>query len=437
MKYYIKTFGCQMNEHDSEILAGMMEDLGYEPGVTPDESDAVVINTCCIRESAENKIWGYIANLKHLKEMKPEMVIAVGGCMAQQPEVAERIRKRAPQVDVIFGTLNMHRLPDLIQKAANEHRLAVEVYSDEGEIPENLPVKRGDRIKAQVTIMFGCNNFCSYCIVPYVRGRERSRQPGDIEREIQVLTEQGYKEVMLLGQNVNSYGQDLTPPMDFADLLRGLDQIPGLERIRYMTSHPRDFTGKLIQTIAGADKICEHFHLPIQAGSNKILGLMNRGYTRETYLKLVEEIKKNVPDCSVTTDIIVGFPGETEQDFADTLDIVRQAEFDNAYTFIYSPRSGTPAAEMPGQVPLHEKKARLQVLMDLLNSYSLAANQKLRGKKLEVLVEGPSKNKTSMLSGRTRTNKIVIFPGNPHLTGSLVQVKIAQVKTWHLEGKLI
>ena len=437
MKYLVKTFGCQMNEHDSEILAGMMEEIGYEPVGRPEDADAIIINTCCVRESAENRIIGYIGNLKKLKEQNPGLIITVSGCMLQQPGAAENLIKRAPFVDLVLGTHNIHRLPQLISERQGGNESLIEVVETEGDIQEELPVKRQGKIKAQVTIMYGCNNFCSYCIVPFVRGRERSRKPEAIEKEIQNLGLEGFKEVLLLGQNVNSYGLDFSEAFDFADLLERVDRIPGIERIRYMTSHPRDFTQKLVDTISKSQKVCEHFHLPIQAGSNRILKQMNRGYSREMYFELVESIREKVPKASITTDIIVGFPGETDDDFADTLDVIKRVRFDAAYTFLYSRRSGTPAAKISEQVPAEEKKKRLQILMDLENFISREINEKLVGNREEVLVEGTSKTKDIMFSGRTRTNKIVIFPGEESMIGKLVNVNIMSAKTWHLEGQII
>lgn len=437
MKYTIQTFGCQMNEHESEILAGMMEDINYHPSDNLEECDAIIFNTCCIRESAENKILGRLGELKKLKRAKPHLIIAVCGCMVQQPDAADRVLKRAPHVDIILGTHNIHRLPQMINQVINGEGPIIEIWESEGEITEDLPITRQGKLKSYVTVMYGCNNFCTYCIVPYVRGRERSRHAVEIKKEIETLGREGFKEVMLLGQNVNSYGLDLQQKMDFADLLKMLDVVPGVKRIRYMTSHPRDFSHKLVDTIASLGKVCEQFHLPIQAGSNRILDLMNRGYTRETYLDLVEYIRSKIPQCSITTDIIVGFPGETEEDFQETLDIVKQVRFDAAYTFLYSPRSGTPAASLPNQLSMEEKKKRLQSLMKIQNDNSLAINKGIIGRNVEVLVEGVSKTSENTFSGRTRTNKVVVFPGQEDLIGRLVTVKIEDAKTWHLEGKII
>lgn len=433
---FILTYGCQMNEHDSERLLGMLIGLGYSRAESEADADLILLNTCAVRETAERRVLGKIGELKRLKAHNPRLLIAVCGCMTQQRAVAERIRERAPHVDLIFGTHNLSELPRLLAEAAAASAPVVELWEKEGPVDETLPAARTDRLKAWVAITYGCNNFCTYCIVPYVRGRERSRLSDDIVAEVEALARDGVKEVTLLGQNVNSYGRDLTPPATFADLLRRLDRIDGIARIRYMTSHPRDFTSELVRTIAAADKVCEHFHLPIQSGSDRILRLMNRGYTRERYLALVDEIRAALPDAAITTDIIVGFPGETEEDFAATLDIVRRVRFDSAFTFIYSPRTGTPAATMPDQVPAAVKKARLQQLMDLQDEISLARNRELVGRTLEVLVEGVSPQRADRMAGRTRTNKIVVFPGDESLSGRLVDVTIDRAQTHTLFGRL-
>jgi len=320
--YHIMTFGCQMNERDSEILAGMLHEIGYEPTEDLHASDIILLNTCCVRETAENKVWGRIGELKHLKSKKPDLILGICGCMTQQPEVGEKIRRRAPHVDIIFGTHNVHQLPQLIGRVKEERKTIIDIWETEGDIVENLPSKRVEGVKSYVTIMYGCNNFCTYCIVPYVRGRERSRDVADIAREVAQLAGEGYKEVMLLGQNVNSYGKDLNPRIEFADLLIELENIGDIFRIRYMTSHPRDFNDRLIKVIAESKKICEHFHLPVQAGGNSVLKRMNRGYTKEEYIELVRKIREQIPDASITTDLIVGFPGETDDDFAETMDLL-------------------------------------------------------------------------------------------------------------------
>lgn len=434
--YYIMTFGCQMNERDSELLAGMLEEMGYMPTDNLEESDIILLNTCCVRETAENKIWGRIGDMKALKSRNPELILGICGCMAQQPEVGQKIRRRAPHVDIIFGTHNTHRLPEMVSRIREERKTIVDVWDTEGDIIENLPSKRVEGVKAYVTIMYGCNNFCTYCIVPYVRGRERSRRPHDIIRELQELAGQGYKEVTLLGQNVNSYGKDLEPRVDFADLLTSLDSVEGLARIRYMTSHPRDFNEKLIDVIAASKKVCEHFHLPVQAGGNNVLRRMNRGYTKEGYLELVGKIRERIPDAAITTDLIIGFPGETEQDFADTLDLIEKVRFDAAFTFVYNKRSGTPAAAMADQVPDGVKKERIQKLIALQNSISREKNLTELGKVHEVLVEGVNKGDQTKLEARTRTNKLVLLQGSKDLMGKILQVKITDTGTWHLDGEI-
>ncbi|AQS59270.1 tRNA (N6-isopentenyl adenosine(37)-C2)-methylthiotransferase MiaB [Desulforamulus ferrireducens] len=435
-KYMLTSFGCQMNERDAESLSGMLEDMGYQPTDSQSEADIILLNTCCVRETAESKVFGLLGRLRKLKTAKPDLILGVCGCMPQQEDVAKRIRHSFPFVDLIFGTHNIHELPRMIHQVQENQEAVLEVWASEKGIAENIPVRRKDKLKAWVTIMYGCNNFCTYCIVPYVRGRERSRTPEDIMREIKELVQEGYKEVTLLGQNVNSYGKDLEQNYRFADLLLDLDKIEGLERIRFMTSHPRDFDDRLIEVVAGAQKICEHYHLPAQAGSNRILKAMNRGYTREQYLELIKKIKKAVPHASITADLMVGFPGETEEDFQDTLDLVRQVRYDSAFTFVYNIRSGTPAAKME-QVPEEVKSERIQRLIELQNQISLENNQADEGKVMEVLVEGETKNNPDRLAGRTRTNKLVVFKGPLELTGSLVQVKIIKGRLNLLEGELV
>ena len=437
LHYQILTFGCQMNERDSEILAGMLHEMGYEPTEDIHTSDIIILNTCCVRETAENKVWGRIGELKHLKSANQDLILGVCGCMTQQPEVGEKMRKRAPHVDIIFGTHNVHQLPQLIGRVVDERKTIVDIWESEGDIVENLPSKRVKGVKSYVTIMYGCNNFCTYCIVPYVRGRERSRNVADIAREVRQLAEEGYKEVMLLGQNVNSYGKDLQPRIEFADLLAELESIGGLFRIRYMTSHPRDFNERLIKVVAESKKVCKHFHLPVQAGGNNVLKKMNRGYTKEGYMELIQKIRANVPHASITTDLIVGFPGETDEDFAETLDLLEKVRFDAAFTFVYNKRSGTPAAEMPDQVPDEVKKDRIQKLISLQNTISMEKNLLEAGKTHEILVEGPNKGNPELMEGRTGTNKLVLFKGGENLKGSLVSVKIVETSTWHLDGELV
>lgn len=436
--YQIITFGCQMNEHDSEVLAGMLDSMGFNQANEVNGADIVLINTCCVRETAENKVFSLLGRLRRLKKEKPGMIIGVSGCMSQQEGMAARIRQGFPHVDLILGTGSAHQLPDLIGRVLKRRSPVLAVRPGIDGIVENLPVKRKEGIRAWVTIMYGCNNFCTYCIVPYVRGRERSRRPGDILEEIAGLGREGCKEVVLLGQNVNSYGKDLDISIDFAGLLEKLDKYEennGVSWIRYMTSHPRDFSDRLIETIASSGKVCEHFHLPVQAGSNRILKKMNRGYTREKYLELVEKIKALIPRATVTTDIMVGFPGEEENDFNDTLDLVRQARFDSSYTFIYNTRPGTPAASLEGQVPEEVKKGRIQELIKLQNEISLERNREEVGREQVVLVEGESKTGPGLLTGKNRGNKMVVFPGGKELIGRTVRVQITESHLAHLAGR--
>lgn len=435
-KYLILTYGCQMNERDSEVLEGYLENLGYCPAATEKDADIIILNTCCVREKAELKVFGKLGELSKLKKEKPELIIGICGCMTQQDEFYERIREKVPYVNLVFGTYNVHQLPNLLLKIQNTGEPAYEIWEKEGDIVENNVSRRIDRIKAYVNISYGCDNFCTYCIVPHVRGRERSRTPDKIIEEISGLVKEGYKEIMLLGQNVNSYGKDLNSNLDFADLLVEVNKIDGLERIRYMTSHPRDFTDKLVETITKCNKVCEHYHLPVQAGSNKILKAMNRGYTREEYLELAEKIEASMSNYSITSDIIVGFPGETEKDFKDTLDIVERVRFDAVYTFAYSPRRGTPAAIMDCQTKDEVKKERLYRLMEVQNKISLEKNMKLVGTNMEVLVESLSKTDSNRLTGRTRTNKIVNFSGEESLIGKIINIKIIKAQTWNLTGEI-
>jgi tRNA-2-methylthio-N6-dimethylallyladenosine synthase len=434
--FFIATWGCQMNSHDSEIMRAILEKNGYQWTERQEEADIFILNTCSVRRHAEQRAIGFLGNLKNLKERNPELIIAVGGCAPQNPEVREYLEKKAPHVDIIFGTRNYHRLPEFLNRVMVERSRVIALDGEEEDLPGLLPAHHTSTVKAYVTIMYGCNNFCSYCIVPYTRGREKSRPLEEIYQEVEELAAKGYKEVMLLGQNVNSYGKDLPGAINFAKLLAHLDKIPGLARIRYMTSHPRDFDDELIETIAATRKVCEHFHLPLQAGSNRILQLMNRGYTREKYIQLTDKIKNKIPGASITTDIIVGFPGETEDDFLDTLDLVQTVRFDAAYTFMYSPRRGTPAAEMENQVPSEIKKERLNRLVDVQNRITLEKNKLLEDRVVEVLVEGRSKNNPERWSGRTRTNKIVVFEGeeNEDLTGQIVEIVISCAQTWTLFG---
>lgn len=435
--YRIFTYGCQMNNHDSEVLAGLLESMGYIPASeTESTADIILVNTCCVRKTAENKVFSLLGRLRLLKAKNPALIIGVCGCMVQQEGMAARIRQFFPYIDLIFGTHNIHNLPELIERVFESREPVLEIWKEPTGIKENLPVKRKEGVRAWVTIMYGCNNFCSYCIVPYVRGRERSRQPEAVLEEIEKLASQGYKEVVLLGQNVNSYGKDFKEGLDFAGLLEKIEYISGIERIRYMTSHPRDFTGRLVETIAASSKVCEHFHLPVQAGSDRILKKMNRGYTRDEYLTLVKKIKTLIPNATITTDIMVGFPGEMEEDFNDTMDLVKQVRFDSSYTFIFNTRPGTPAAKMEGQVPEDVKRERIQALIKLQNKISLEKNKEEEGRIQEILVEGENKKVPGCLFGRNRGNKAVFFRGSKELIGETVRVKITEAQLTHLVGEL-
>lgn len=436
-KYLIQTYGCQMNEHDSETMAGILEQMGYEETTETSEADVILLNTCAIRENAEDKVFGGLGRLKALKLEKPNLVLGVCGCMSQEESVVNRILKSYQHVDMIFGTHNIHRLPHLLQNALYSKEMVIEVWSKEGDVIENLPKKRSDGLRAWVNIMYGCDKFCTYCIVPYTRGKERSRRPEDVLQEIRELARLGYKEVTLLGQNVNAYGKDFEDiEYRFGDLMDDVRKI-GIPRVRFTTSHPRDFDDHLVEVLGKGGNLVEHIHLPVQSGSSEVLKMMARKYDRERYLELVGKLKKAVPDVVLTTDIIVGFPGETDEQFEETLSLVKEVEYDLAFTFIYSPREGTPAAKMQDDVPMEVKKERLQRLNEALNKISLRKNEALRGQVMEVLVEGESKKNAEMLSGRTRTNKLVHFQGSKDLIGQLVQVKVEAPQTWILKGVLV
>jgi tRNA-2-methylthio-N6-dimethylallyladenosine synthase len=435
-KYTIVTYGCQMNENDSERLAGQLKALGYSETCDLEEATVILLNTCCVRESAEKKIFGKIGELKRLKAANPNLIIGVTGCLAQKDR--DKLFKRAPHIDLILGTHNIHELGRTIGEITSARSRVLAVWDQAERLAPDVPTVRKGGVAAWVPIMYGCNNFCTYCIVPYVRGRERSRPLADIVAEITELGREGFKEITLLGQNVNSYGKDTPGQADFADLLQAVDAVETIERIRYMTSHPRDMNAKAINVVKHSRKVCEHFHLPIQSGCDAILARMNRGYTTADYRRLVAEIRQAVPGTSLTTDIIVGFPGETEEMFTETLAFIESIRFDAAFTFLYSPRSGTPAATMADQVPAPVKKERLQRLMQVQNDVSLAINQTLVGSRQEVLVEGDSKNDANKLMGRTRTNKIVIWDKTGReKVGDLVEVEIAAAQTWILKGRLI
>ena len=433
-KFLIKTYGCQMNEHDTEVMAGIFMELGYEPAEDVKDADVILLNTCAIRENAENRVFGELGHLKPLKREKPDLLLGVCGCMAQEESVVNKILQKYQYVDIIFGTHNIHRLPYILQEAYMSKEMVVEVWSKEGDIIENLPKARMGKIKAWVNIMYGCDKFCTYCIVPYTRGKERSRRPEDIIAEVRELARQGYQEVTLLGQNVNAYGKDFTDiDYRFGDLMDDLRKID-IPRIRFTTSHPRDFDDHLIEVLAKGGNLVEHIHLPVQSGSSEILKIMGRVYTRESFLELVEKIKKAIPNVVLTTDIIVGFPNETEEQFEETLSLYREVGFDSAYTFIYSPREGTPAARMKDNVPMEVKKERLQRLNKLVAEIALEKNKAYEGKTVEVLVEGESKTNPDVLAGYTRGNKLVNFVGPKSVIGKLVNVKITEARTWTLRG---
>ena len=437
LKYYIETWGCQMNEEDSEKLSGMLKSVGYSKTDDLKEAGIIIYNTCCVRENAENKVFGNLGELKHLKKQNPDLIIAICGCMMQQEGMADKILKKFPHVNIIFGTHNAFKFPEYLNRVKTEGVQVKEIFNKETEIVEGIPVDRESSVKAFVTIMYGCNNFCTYCVVPYVRGRERSRKSEDIINEIKDLVSKGYKEVTLLGQNVNSYGKGLEEDIDFAKLLRKVNEVEGLERVRFMSPHPKDLTKDVILAIKECDKLCEQVHLPVQSGSNRILKKMNRNYTKESYLELIELIKKEIPDVSLTTDIIVGFPGETEEDFLDTLDLVNQVEYDSAFTFIYSRRNNTPADMMLNQVPDADKHHRFDRLVKAVNESVIKKNKAFENKVVEVLVEGPSKNDESKFTGRTRNGKLVNFSGENIKVGDLVNVKILRAQPFSLIGEVI
>lgn len=433
-KYFLKTYGCQMNVHDSEEIRKYLEMLGFIETKTLENADIVVLNTCAIRENAHDKVFGYLGRCKHLKKENPNLIIAIGGCMSQEEGVVNEIKEKHPYVDIVFGTHNINELPKLIAKAKG--KLDVEVYSNEGNVFENVLYSRDSKITAWVNIMYGCDKFCTYCIVPYTRGKQRSRKMDKILSEIKTLKEEGYKEITLLGQNVNAYGKDLQDNSSFSQLLEETAKI-GIERIRFVTSHPWDFTDEMIEVIAKYDNIMPYIHLPLQSGSSKILKLMGRRYTKEAYLDLYQKIKEKIPNCAITTDIIVGFPNETEEDFNETLNVVNACKYDGAYTFIYSPREGTPASKIKDSVDLKTKEQRLYKLNKLINDYSLEANQKYVNKVVPVLIQGISEKDDTKMYGYTDTMKLVNVVGNKNLIGQIVNVKITDAKSFSLNGKVL
>lgn len=435
----IKTFGCQMNARDSEKLTGILKCVGYKilPEEAEEEADFVIYNTCTVRENANLKVYGRLGKLGHIKESRHDMMIALCGCMMQEPDVVEKIKKDYKFVDMVFGTHNLYQFPELLYKALAQRQSVIEVWEGTDRIVEELPVERKYPFKSGVNIMFGCNNFCSYCIVPYVRGRERSRKPEDIIEEIKALADDGVKEVMLLGQNVNSYGKGLDEPITFAELLRRVCKIYGIERVRFMTSHPKDLSDELIEVMASEHKVCKHLHLPLQSGSSRILKEMNRHYTKEDYLALVDKIRAAMPEIALTTDIIVGFPGETEEDFKETMDVVSRVEFDSAFTFIYSKRTGTPAVSMEDQVPGTTVKDRFGRLLVLVQEKAQRKNRGLSGRTLPVLVESINPQDSSLVSGRLENNSVVHFPGNENLIGQIVDVRLKEAKGFYYYGERV
>ena len=446
LKYTILTMGCQLNENDSEKLCGMLEKMGYTKTEKQNDADLALFNTCCVRENAEDKLFGKLGELKRLKEQKG-IIIAIGGCMMQEKHITDKIKESYPFVDILFGTHTLHKFPEDLYKVIEEKRKLEDILDIDGKIYEGLPIKRDSKIKASVTIMNGCNNFCSYCIVPYVRGRERSRQPRDIIEEVKKLAKEGYKEITLLGQNVNSYlrverekgieFEEYEGVNSFATLLRAVNKIEGIERIRFVSPHPKDFTDDVIEAIADCEKVCKLVHLPLQSGNTKVLKEMNRKYTKEQYLNLVEKMKTGIPNLTLSTDIIVGFPGETDEEFEDTLDVVEKVKFEQVYMFIYSRRVGTPGDKMENQVPEEQKHVRFDKLKALVESQIAENNKKYVGTTQKVLVEGTSKNNENMLTGRTDSNKVVIFEGDKSLIGKMAEIKIVSEHMWYLKGEIL
>ena len=435
--YKIDTYGCQGNEADSETMAGILELMGFAKTDEEHQADVIIINTCAIRENAENRIWGELGRLKAYKRQNPNLILGLAGCMAQEENVVERVLKKYQHVDIVFGTHNIHKLPEYIETAMFNKERVIEVFSREGEIIENLPKVRQHHFKAWVNIMFGCDEFCTYCIVPYTRGKERSRSKDEVIAEVKELVKQGYQEVTLLGQNVNAYGKDIkTDDYTFGDLLRDLNET-GIERIRFTTSHPHDLDQKTMEAMRDCKHVMPFFHLPVQSGSNQVLKKMNRHYTKESYLKTLNELKETVPGISVTTDIIVGFPGETEEDFMETMDLVEKAQFEGAFTFVFSKREGTPAAKFEDSTPEEEKKQRLYMLNEKINAGYLKGNERFVGETVKVLVDGVSKYDDSVLAGYSEHNKLVNFKGDKSLIGKIVSVKITLAKTWFLMGEAL
>ncbi|MDD2434773.1 MAG: tRNA (N6-isopentenyl adenosine(37)-C2)-methylthiotransferase MiaB [Bacilli bacterium] len=432
--YHIKTYGCQMNEHDTENIKAILEELSFTETNKMNDADLILLNTCAIRENAHNKVFGMIGRIKHLKESKPEVIVGICGCMAQEEHIVDEIMNKYKWLDMVFGTHNIYDLPNLLNKTMKSNKLEIDVQSIEGDIIECMPSKRDSKHKAWVNIMYGCDKFCTYCIVPYTRGKQRSRRSVDIVNEVKHLVNNGYSEITLLGQNVNAYGKDLDIEYSMANLLEDVSKT-GIKRIRFVTSHPWDFTDEMIKMIQKYDNIMPYIHLPIQSGSNRILKLMGRKYTKEQYFELFTKLKEAIPNCSITTDIIVGYPTETTEEFNETLEMVNKCQFDSAFTFIFSPRVGTPASKMEDNITLKEKNRRLHQLNDLINQYALSNNQKYLDKVVPVLIEGYS-NKDKTLMGYTDTMKLVNVKGDETNIGKIVDVQITDVKTWSLDGKI-
>lgn len=445
LKYIVLTMGCQLNENDSEKISGMLEEMGYSKTDKIEDANIVAFNTCCVRENAEDRLFGKLGEVKKYKETNGT-IIAIGGCMMQEKHIVDKLKHSYPFFDIVFGTHTLYKFPEDIYNAIVNGKQIEDIIDIDGEVIEGLPIKRDDNIKASVAIMNGCNNFCTYCIVPYVRGRERSRHPKDILQEVEQLAKEGYKEITLLGQNVNSYlvsedwkgkGLEYKGINSFATLLREINKIEGIERIRFVSPHPKDFTDDVIEAIADCEKVCKLIHLPLQSGSSKVLKTMNRKYTKEQYLALVEKMKAKIPNLTLSTDIIVGFAGETEEDFEDTLDVVRKVCFEQVYMFIYSRRVGTPGDKMQNQVPEDIKHKRFDRLKELVESQIAKNNSKYVGTIQKVLVEGPSKNNPELLTGRTDSNKVVIFEGSKELIDTIIDLKIISEHMWYLKGQII
>ena len=433
--FFLKTYGCQMNEHDSENMKGLLKELGMKEVKDFEDADLIMLNTCSIRENAHNKVFGMLGRIKHLKQTKKDIVVGITGCMTQEEVVANEIKEKYKWMDFVLGTHNIHKLGDVVASSFKERHLTIEAPSIEGDIIESMPVERENKYKAYVNIMYGCDKFCTYCIVPYTRGKQRSRNKDDIIKEVQELKKQGYKEVTLLGQNVNAYGKDLNTNYNMANLLEDIAKT-NIERVRFMTSHPWDFTDEMIDIIAKYPNIMPSIHLPVQSGNTDILKLMGRRYTREEYLTLFNKLKNKIKNVSISTDIIVGFPNETKEQFEDTIDLVNKCKFDLAYTFIFSKRVGTPAEKMKDEITQEEKEQRLYKLNDLINKYALENNKKLENQTVKVLVEAPS-DKEGYLMGYTDTNKLVNLKGEKNLIGQIVDVKITEAKTWSLNGEYV